>query len=389
MHPDPGSVLSLGGAGKFYMSKFVLLAACAATLLVAASPARAVDADGPDCSGFGRDSEGNLIDALIAACSRGRIDRQIMTHTQDALAVALARSFHIEDEAQEPADLDEASEPDESNAGAAVGSNARAHPVADVPASVEDLKWNSWIDGKYTYDDANHIALNQDGGVWNGLAGIDYKLTSRFTIGLLGSVEGSDLKGPVSSLNTSGVGIGPYIGYTLGDHIVLSSSLIGATIDTDQADTSGSFHFSSNRLQATAGATGYWYVDGIRLSPGLSASWSKEWLHETSGTAVLPDHDVEVGMLTSSFQMGRTFTLSNGTTVEPWAGGAWDWTFLNRVKYSGLPAMDAPTKDARLQAGLNFGFGKHAQLALTGEIGGLVNTSVRTYAAEANFAFQF
>lgn len=368
------------------MKTSLRLGAAAAALGLIGSGALADEFDGPDCTGSYRNSDGQPYTYLLDGCSRGRIDTQVMIHTETALATALARSFHIADEAQEPGDLDESSEPDEAQLDAIVGQNMHAKPVADTPAAT--ARWNSWIDGKYTYNDANKIAQNQDGDLWNGLAGIDYKLTSKFTVGLMGSGEYSDLKGPLSSLKTSGAGLGPYIGYTLGDHIVLSASLLGSGIDSHQTDIlTGNYHFASTRLQATTGATGYWYAGGWRLSPGVSMSWSKEWLKENDH--LLPDHTVEIAMLTPSFQTGRTFKLLDTTTVEPWAGAAWDWTFYSRVKYDGQPAIEEPTKDLRLQAGLNFSFGQHAQLALTGEMGGLVNTSVRTYAGEANLAFQF
>ena len=369
------------------MRKLAIFAVSAAAMAFAGTTARADSFDGPDCTGVYFDRDGQLLDFLIAACSRGRINRQEMTHTEEALTSALARSFNIDTEAQEPGDLDESSEPGEPDAGAVIGKNMLAHPVADAPASASAAKWNTWVDGKYTYDDANQIAFNQDGSLWNGLGGIDYKVTPHFTVGLMGSGEAADLKGPISSLKSNGAGIGPYIGYTLGDHVVLSSSLLGSTIGTRQTDTLNSFHFSSNRVQASAGATGYWYLGGWRVTPGLNFSWSKEWLRENNN--LLPDHYVEVAMLTPSFQLGRTVKLSDTATVEPWAGVAYDNSFVNAVKFKGMAVMDEPTQDARVQAGLNFGFGQHTQLSFTGEIGGLINSSVRTYAGEANLAIQF
>ncbi len=309
----------------------------------------------------------------------GLLGSQIMSHTGAALADALAHSFNMGDDTAAPG---------ATSVGAIIGSNTHVQPVADVPAAFSDPRWNSWIDGKYTYNDANAVALNQDGGLWNGLAGVDYKLTRTFTLGLMGSAESADMEGPVSSLKTSGAGLGPYVGYTLGDHIVLSASVLGTSIDTRQFDIlTGTYHFGSTRLQATAGATGYWYLGGWRLTPGASLAWSKEWLRERDN--LLPDHTVEVAMLTPSVQTGRSFALSDTLTVEPWAGAAWDWSFYNRVKYDGFPATNDPTYDLRLQAGLNFGIGSHAQLAITGEMGGLVNSAVRTYSGEANLAIQF
>lgn len=94
-------------------------------------------------------------------------------------------------------------------------------------------------------------------------------------------------------------------------------------------------------------------------------------------------------MLTPSFQIGNTLKLSDSTTVEPWAGAALDWTFLSDVHTAGFGTKSNPSTDLRLQAGLNFGFGSHAQFAVTGEASGLLNDDLNSYAIEANLAVQF
>ncbi len=80
--------------------------------------------------------------------------------------------------------------------------------------------------------------------------------------------------------------------------------------------------------------------------------------------------------------------LSDTTTVEPWAGAALDWTFLNDVRTLGVTTSD-PSTDLRLQAGFNFNFGTSAQLAITGEAAGILDQELNTYSLEANLAVQF
>ena len=82
-------------------------------------------------------------------------------------------------------------------------------------------------------------------------------------------------------------------------------------------------------------------------------------------------------------------TLSDTSTVEPWAGAALDFVFVNETKTSGVGSVDDPYADLRLQAGFNFNFGTNAQLAIIGELGGLIQDSVDTYAGEISFAMQF
>jgi hypothetical protein len=171
----------------------------------------------------------------------------------------------------------------------------------------------------------------------------------------------------------------------LGDNIVFSANLLGSLIDSEQ---SGGFDFDSERLQASTGLTGYWYSGTWRFSPAVTLSWSKEWLEETAG--LMNDQTTEVAILAPSLQVGDTLALTGTSTVEPWAGVALDWTFINKSKDSVLGTIvDDPNTDLRLQAGLNFGFGSNVQLALTGEAAGLLIDETDTYSGEVNLAVQF
>ena len=202
----------------------------------------------------------------------------------------------------------------------------------------------------------------------------------------MASTESSDLNGTGVDTSSRGWGAGPYLGIVLTDHLVLSASVLGSSIDSNQTSF---IHlgFKSDRLQASTGLNGYWYNDGWRFTPGLNTSWSKEWEKETLGTT--PDETLETGLLTPGLQLGKTLKLSDRATVEPWAGAAFDWTYVNRIKFAGLPASNDPSTDLRIQAGLNFAFGSNVQLALTAEAGGLLLKNLDTYAGEANLAIQF
>ncbi|MGH6854358.1 MAG: autotransporter outer membrane beta-barrel domain-containing protein [Aestuariivirga sp.] len=320
---------------------------------------------------------------MESACERALIGRQLLIHNADALAKAVANSFHIGPSLIEPTGLENISA-EEAVARLAGGSSLLISPAADVAAMAPTPKWNVWADGKYTWNDNSPENFDLDGPLWNGLAGFDYKLSDRLTLGVIGSYESSDLDGTGTDLDSEGWGVGPYIGIVLTDNIVFSANVLGSLVDTRQT---GPLHFDSERIQATAALNGYWYKDAWRFTPGLSVSWSKEWMDETSNAA--PDQDVEAALLTPSVQIGDTLRLSETATVEPWAGTALDWTFVNRIEQSGSPAIDDPNVDLRVQAGLNFGFGANMQLSLTGEAGGLLLDNVDTYSGEANLAIQF
>jgi outer membrane autotransporter protein len=158
-------------------------------------------------------------------------------------------------------------------------------------------------------------------------------------------------------------------------------------VDSKQQGGFGTLHYDTDRWQASAAVNGYWYSGTWRFNPALTLSWSKDFENEKNG--LTPDRTIETGVLTPSLQVGKTFRLSDAVTAEPWAGAFYDWSFLSDTHTSGAGTVSTPDADLRLQAGLNFGFGSNAQLALTGEVAGLMEGNLNTYALEANLAIQF
>ncbi len=369
------------GAGLMTVCRIFLPFAAVLLATSGQSSAQTANFPQPNCGDFSNDNNNG---GLESGCARAAISRQLLIHNADALAKAVAGSFHIGPSLIEPAGLENISG-EEAASRLAGGSSFLISPAADVTAATAPAtKWNAWIDGKYTWNDNSPENFDLDGPLWNGLAGVDYKLTDKVTFGFVGSYESSNLDGIGANIDTEGWGAGPYLGIVLTDNLVFSASVIGSLIDTRQT---APLHFDSERLQASAGLNGYWYKDTWRFTPGINISWSKEWMDEKSGAA--PDQNVEVGLLTPSLQIGDTLRLSEKTTVEPWAGAAFDWTFINRIDQSGFPSTNDSNTDLRVQAGLNFGFGSNAQLSLTGEAGGLILDTLDTYAGEANLAVQF
>jgi hypothetical protein len=317
------------------------------------------------------------------SCAAGRLGLNNLIYVQGAISDVLAQSFDLGPFDVEPAGLTDivSDEAGERLSPSALTIVATADHVAAPPAT----RWNAWVDGRYLYSDYDAAAGGLDGPTWSGLAGIDYKLDSKVSVGLLVSAEDTALEKGVNDLNSTSLGGGAYVGIVLTDNIVFSGNLMGTHIDSDQAG--GFLEFDTERLQASAGVTGYWYKDTWRFTPGLNFSWSNDW--EEEANAFLPDRTIEIGLLTPSLQIGNTLRLSDTLTMEPWAGAALDFTFLNDTHTDGAGTVSDPTTDLRLQAGLNFSFGSNAQLAITGEAGGLLLDDLDSYSIEANLAMQF
>ena len=357
----------------------------AMALLASGASAQSKDV-APDCSTYFLNSEARFNTSIeTAACARATVNRQMLINSIDVVPRVVAGSFGIGPTQVNPAGLSGLTA-DEFQQRMARGTAMVISPVADAaPATAAPALWNVWGDGKYTWNDNGPASFDMDGPLWNGMFGLDYKVTSKFTLGVMASYESSDLEGMGADLKSDGWGIGPYVGVVLTDNLVFSANALASKIDSSQFDKL--FEFDSDRIQAAASLNGYWYQGTWRFNPGISLSWSKEWMEETAG--FLADQTIETGLLSTAVQIGNTLHLSDQATVEPWAGAAFDYTFLNRTATDGFATVDDPYADIRLQAGLNFAFGSSTQLAVTGEYSGLLRDQSDSYSGEVNLAIQF
>lgn len=274
------------------------------------------------------------------------------------------------------------------------GGDIAVEPTADVVTTpAAQRKWNAWIDGKYTWIEGSNDLDGSKGPLINAMAGIDYRLSDRVVLGLIGTYEDSRLKTqgilPIKQ-TTEGFGGGAYTGITVTPNIVFSGIALYSGIETE-VDYSGfgSGKTDSDRVQLSSAFTGYWYFGTTRLSPSVTLAWSKEWQDEYTNN-INPAQTFETGVLTGGTVLGHTFALSGATSVEPWAGAFLDYTFLNETHTDGLGTDSIDEQaDLRLQLGLNLNLASNVQLVLTGETAGLIVDETDSYAGEANLAIQF
>lgn len=345
--------------------------------IAGSSQVRAQSTYGDDCSELDDTPE------IITACAKSLLNRQSLINTTTSITKIIIDRFDFGPNQTEPAGL-ELSDP--TDIWERLKSNGRITiaPTADVVAPAANPTWNAWIDGKYSWLDDTDAFTDLDGSLVNGVVGADYKVSDRLVLGLMGTYETSALEGLGVTHDTEGWGGGAYLGLTLTDHLVLSATLLGTDLDTD---VNGAASFDSTRVQASSGLTGYWYSGTWRYSPSLTVAWSEEW-QDASGA--LNAQTIETGIISPGFQVGNSISIGGASTVEPWLGAQLDWVGINKTVDDVTGTIfDDPYTDLRLQGGLNFAFGANAQLALTGEISGLLYDKSDTYTAGANFSFQF
>ena len=325
-------------------------------------------------------------DTEITGCAKPLINRQSLLNTSASIRNIIVNQFDQGPDRTEPAGLELHGTRDIAEQLTGDGGITIA-PTADAAIPAATTKWNVWSDGKYNWLDDTSALSDLDGSLVNLVVGADYKVSDRLVVGVVGTYETSDMKAggaPAPTQETDGWGGGVYMGLSLADNLVFSANVLGTDLGTE---VNGGTDFDSTRIQASSALTGYWYSGTWRYSPSLTVAWSKEW---QDGTAVWTAQTIESGIVSPGLQVGNTLSLGGSTTVEPWLGAQFDWVAVNKVvdHVSGT-ILDDPYTDMGLQAGLNFAFGGHAQLALTAEMNGILYKDSDTYAAGANFAYQF
>jgi outer membrane autotransporter protein len=372
------------------------LFACAG-LLFLALPASAQDNDEDEPCEFLRERQEIEQPELIPACL-GPITNRESLLTISHLVHRLVADELLGDRERipEPAGLI-INGPDDIRTRLSRAGTIRVAPAADATVPAPQRRWNVWVDGKYSWIDGQFDLSDSDGPLVNITSGLDYKISDSVVFGLLFSYENSELKtsGILSKIGTEteGLGGGAYLGVTLTDHIVFSALVNGTFIDNDYDLFFSTASTDSERLQTSAGFTGYYYSsESWRWSPSLTAAWSGEWIdsyHDSLGND-FGKQKSETAVLSFGNQLGKTFALGDGASVEPWAGAILEYTFLNQTHTDDAEDVDFPeTVDMRYQLGLNINFAENVQLALTGEAAGFMLDESNTYAGEANLAIQF
>ncbi|CAN5442129.1 hypothetical protein BH10PSE7_BH10PSE7_07130 [soil metagenome] len=366
---------------------------CAVLAGLASAPVRAQEIPRNDCDEFGTYRHTGASE--ITSCLRQASNTRSLITVSQAIQRIVGGRLIAGPALAEPAGLLLESDADIAERLKSSGTIA-VDPAADVTAAPLVIrKWNVWGDGKYSRIVADDHETTAEGPLVNLTGGIDYKLTDRVIFGVMGSYENSDLDTsglfPIS-LQTDGYGGGAYVGITLTSNVVFSGLVTYSAIDTDLDTGFATSDTDSERLQASGGLTGYWYFGQTRLSPSFTVAWSKEWQDSftDSGGGFNPDQTFETVVLTGGDVLGHTFSFDGGMSIEPFVGTFIDWTVYNNIKTDGFGDFDQPHfADLRLQTGFNLNIASNVQLAVTGEVSGLLLDDTNTYAGEANLAVQF
>ena len=282
-------------------------------------------------------------------------------------------------------------------------SDPAAHAIAGESTTLttndnDVVKWNAWFDAAYIYTDRDHSISGYDGPMVAASLGFDYSVGESTLIGMLLSYENTDFDtafgGGIGRLESNSFGIGLYAGSAITEHIVADAMLIWSRANTDVVETGpNSGSFDSDRVQAAANLTGYWYQDAWRFSPTLGIAWSHD--EQDSYTlmpalAVSPSQTLESAVAVAGIQIGHTTFLDDVRTVEPWIGINAEWEFYSSgASGIGVPGADLDPFDVRLLGGINTQLSDSVSAIIRADIAGLARSDYLTATVGGQIAVQF
>lgn len=260
-------------------------------------------------------------------------------------------------------------------------------------------KWNIWINGTYTYLDDNLPMAGYDGYQSAGIAGIDYKITDRIVLGLIGNLSTSDIDNTVpftgiGNSQTDGYGLGAYAGVLVTDHIVADASFLYNWTDNSTFDGVDTASYNSDGWTLGGNLTGYWYTGKWRWSPAIGISWSHNHddAYVDSASIPFPAQEQDTGLFTFGGTAGYNFAVSDKNTAELWASATGEWTF----ERSGSPSLTTPGVpvrnddfDVRLASGLDITTASGITLGVSGEVSGIAISDYISYGGKVSLAVPF
>jgi outer membrane autotransporter protein len=239
------------------------------------------------------------------------------------------------------------------------------------------MYWNAWFDGSFVYVDRDHPSAGYDGPMFIASLGVDRKIGESSVLGLLVNFEHADFDtgfGVGGRQKSRGFGIGVYGGSALTEHIVADAMVIWSHLDNDVVEFGAPNSFDSNRIQAAANLTGYWYRDAWRFSPTVGITYSFEDQDSYGGT---PSRTLDSAIAIAGLQVGHTTFLDDVRTIEPWVGVNAEWEF-HSTGASGVSSVNLDPFDIRVLGGLNAQLSQSVSATLKADIAGLARSDYLT-----------
>jgi len=283
---------------------------------------------------------------------------------------------------------------------------ALAEPDKAPPRRVsEPREWLGWAEVHGTTLDrwgsstAAPTASLLYGNQINLLAGLTRKFTPNFLIGVLGGYETFDYRSDTLQGRLKGDGwtVGSYLGWKITQNIRFDTAIAYSGIGYNGTAGIAAGAFGGTRWMLTSGLTGTYTSYGIQIEPSARVYALRERENaytDTLGT-LQGARDFSAGRASGGVKLSYPILWSATTVLAPYAGLYGDYYFNSDSAGAAAAAAAAIPSilildgwSARATAGLMAKFSNGAQIAVSGERGGIGgNFGLWTYRARASVPF--
>lgn len=259
---------------------------------------------------------------------------------------------------------------------------------------VSERKWLAWIDFRGTGSNSRGGGNDIKGTQANVLAGLTYKLTPDFLVGMLGGYEYFNYTSDTLSGKMTGSGwtVGTYLGWRITQNVRLDAAVAGSSIGYDASAGTATGNFTGTRFLASGGLTGTyrWQAYIFEPSARLYGLWETEKAYTDSLGTAQPERKFTSGRASGGAKVSYPLGQRGAVSYTPYVGLYGDYYFASDdASTAGLtstPLMQGWS--ARVTTGIGMRFDRGAQVSIGGELGGIGgNTTTWTVRARGSVPF--
>lgn len=273
-------------------------------------------------------------------------------------------------------------------------SSAEELDELDACPSFEDYpeqpRWNLWVNAGYTVIDGS--SSSPDGGILNGVVGLDYKVNEDWVLGALAGYEWTDFDFARTNgtLEGGGFTLAAYSGLRISRNLTVDALLGHSWLNYDNDVAGDSGDFDATRWMLAGNITGHFLYGKYTIEPNLHGqiAWETQEGYITSGGTVVTKQTLTIGKVAFGPRVSRDHLMDNGTNAEFWGAVEGEYDFANNDSGTTNLNMDGDIS-ARLSAGVDFDFTNEISLELDGNIGGLGAAGYTTYQGNVRVAVPF
>jgi hypothetical protein len=241
--------------------------------------------------------------------------------------------------------------------------------------------WLAWIDIRLGEVSRTSSANDLRGLQGNTMAGLTYRFSPSFLIGLTAGYENFQYKSDAYNgvLRGQGYTGGAYLGWMIGESLRFQAAGTWSDIFVNESAGTATGQFTGQRWLAFASLTGNFGLAGTTFEPTaqIYTLWERENQYTDSLGTLQARHDFDTGRASGGMRTSHAFSVGDSKLV-PFVGLYSDYYFT-MDNANGAPGLTAvPVMQgwaARANGGITTVLPNGGQMSVGGELGGIGNTT--------------